>query len=416
MEYFDGLIAGWMDSLGMAQYAGIVQELLLGIVIIIISLLVNKLTRIILYAVVHKAVEKSSTPWDDILLEKGFFARISRIAPTSVVYLAAPLFPDIQGIVEHAALAALGFIALVSAGALIDSADAIYQGLAVSRERPIRGYLQAVKIFLYCLGGIAILAVLIGQSPWKLLSGIGAMTAILILVFKDTILGFVASIQVNANSMVNIGDWIEMPKYGADGDVIDIGINCVKVKNFDNTITTVPTYALVSDSFRNWRGMQESGGRRIKRAFHIDMESVRFCTDEMLERFRKFAYLSQYIEKKTEELRAFNEAHQFDLTTQVNGRRLTNLGTFRAYIKEYLKHHPDIHQDMTLLVRHLAPTENGLPVEIYVFSKDTRWANYEAIQADIFDHILAVVPEFGLRIYQRSASSGNTAQEGLKSV
>ena len=413
MEYFNELIEGWLASFGMGKYAGIVEEVVLGIGIILLCLIVNKLTRVILYAIIHKAVEKSSTPWDDILLEKGFFARIARIAPTSVVYLAAPLFPDIQTMIEHAALAALGFIALVSAGALLDSVDAIYQSNPVSRERPIRGYIQAVKIFLYCLGGIAILAVLIGQSPWKLLSGIGAMTAILILVFKDTILGFVASIQVNANRMVNIGDWIEMPKYGADGDVIDIGINCVKVKNFDNTITTVPTYALVSDSFRNWRGMQESGGRRIKRSFHIDMESVRFCTDEMLEKFRKFAYLSEYIEKKTEELRVFNESHKFDLTNQVNGRRLTNLGTFRAYLKEYLKHHPDIHQNMTMLVRHLAPTENGLPVEIYVFTKDTRWANYEAIQADIFDHILAVIPEFGLKIYQRTASSGYNQQEGM---
>ncbi len=413
MEYFESLIAGWLTPMGAEGYAGILLEILTAITVVIVCLIVNKLTQVILYAIVHKAVAKSSTPWDDILLEKGFFSRISKIAPVAVIYLAAPLIPDARVIVEHAALASLGLIAMLAAGALLDSADAIYQGYESSKNRPIRGYLQAVKIFLYSLGGIAIIATLIGQSPWKLLSGIGAMTAILILVFKDTILGFVASVQVNANNMVGIGDWIEMPKFGADGDVIDIGINCVKVRNFDNTITTVPTYALVSDSFRNWRGMQESGGRRIKRSVHIDMGSVRFCTDEMLERFRKFAYLSEYIEKKTEELRIFNESHQFDLTTRVNGRRLTNLGTFRAYMQEYLKHHPDVHQDMTLMVRHLAPTENGLPIEIYLFTKDTRWAVYESIQADIFDHILAVVPEFGLKIYQRSASSGPDLQEGL---
>ena len=412
MDRFEALIEGWLSGMGMEAYAGMVTEVLIGIAVVVICLIVNKVTKVILYSIVHKAVEKSNTPWDDVLLEKGFFSRIAKIAPIAVIYLAAPLFQNIETLIEHAALAALGLVGLLSAGALIDSVDAIYRGLDISKNRPIRGYLQAFKIFLFTLGGIAILSVLIGQSPWKLLSGIGAMTAILLLVFKDTILGFVASVQVSTNNMVNIGDWIEMPKYGADGDVIDIGINCVKVRNFDKTITTIPTYALVSDSFRNWRGMQESGGRRIKRSICIDMRSVAFCSDEMLERFRKYAYLSDYIEKKSEEVRKFNEEHQFDLSSRVNGRRLTNLGTFRAYIFEYLKHHPAIHPGMTMLVRHLAPNENGLPIEIYVFTNDTRWGNYEAIQADIFDHILAVIPEFDLRVFQ--SPSGHDIQEGLK--
>jgi len=286
------MIAEGLAAMGLETYSALVTELLLGLGVIILCLVVNKLTQIILYSIVHKAVEKSVTPWDDILMEKGFFTRISKLAPVAVIYLSAPLLPDVRIMIEHASLAALGLVALYSMGALLDAVDAIYRSYEVSRNRPIRGYLQAVKIFLFSLGGIAIISVLIGQSPWKLLSGIGAMTAILILVFKDTILGFVASIQVSTNNMVNIGDWIEMPKYGADGDVIEIGINCVKVQNFDKTITTIPTYALVSDSFRNWRGMQESGGRRIKRSICIDMRSVVFCTDEMIERFRKFAYLS----------------------------------------------------------------------------------------------------------------------------
>lgn len=412
MEYVESKVTEWLSSIGMEAYAGLLNEVFLGIALIITCLIVYKLSQVILISVIHKLVKKSSTPWDDVLLEKGFFSRISIIVPTGVVYVAAPLFPDIQSMLEHAALASMGLIALISVGALLDSIDVIYRSYEVSRDRPIRGYLQAVKVFLYSLGGIVIFATLIGQSPWKLLSGIGAMTAILILVFKDTIMGFVASIQVNTNNMVNIGDWIEMPKYGADGDIIDIGINCVKVQNFDNTITTIPTYTLVSDSFRNWRGMEESGGRRIKRSIYIDMRSVSFCTDEMLERFRKFSFLSEYIEKKTEEIRIFNETNKFDLSSRVNGRRLTNLGTFRAYIKEYLKHHNDIHREMTMLVRHRAPTENGLPIEIYVFTSDTRWSNYESIQADIFDHILAVIPEFDLRIFQRP--SGFDLQEGLK--
>ncbi len=411
MEYVESMVTEWFSSMGMEAYAGLLYEVMLGIALIITCLIVYKLSQVILYSVVHKVVEKSGNTWDDVFLKKGFFSRISIIVPAGVVYVAAPLLPDIQSMLEHASLASMGLIGLVSVGALLDSIDVIYRSYEVSRNRPIRGYLQAVKIFLYCLGGIVIFATLVGQSPWKLLSGVGAMTAILLLVFKDTIMGFVASIQVNTNNMVSIGDWIEMPKYGADGDVMDIGINCVKVRNFDNTITTIPTYTLVSDSFRNWRGMQESGGRRIKRSIHIDMRSVCFCTDEMLERFSKFAFLSEYIEKKIEEIRIFNENSEFDLSSRVNGRRLTNLGTFRAYIKEYRKHHAKIHKEMTLLVRHLAPSENGLPIEIYVFTSDTRWSNYESIQADIFDHILAVIPEFDLRVFQ--SPSGHDFQEGL---
>ena len=411
MEYVETLMEGWLSSMGLEEFSSLFAEILLGIAVVIICLIVNKITRIMLYSVIHRMVEKSSTPWDDVLLEKGFFSRISKIAPAAAIYLFAPLLPDIRSILEHAALASMGLIALFSFGALLDSADAIYRSYEVHKNRPIRGYLQAVKIFVYTLGGIAIIATLIGQSPWKLLSGIGAMTAILLLVFKDTIMGFVASIQVNTNNMVSIGDWIEMPKYGADGDVIDIGINCVKVRNFDNTITTIPTYTLVSDSFRNWRGMQESGGRRIKRSINIDMRSVCFCSEEMLAKFRRFAYLSEYIDKKTEEIRIFNETNKYDLSSRVNGRRLTNLGTFRAYVREYLEHHNSLHKDMTMLVRHLAPTENGLPIEIYVFTTDTRWAYYESIQADIFDHILAVIPEFDLRVFQ--SPSGHDFQEGL---
>ena len=257
-----------------------------------------------------------------------------------------------------------------------------------------------MKILLYFLATILIISIFLSKSPMYLISGIGALAAVLMLVFRDAILGFVAGIQLAANKMVAQGDWIEMPNYGADGDVLEVALTTVKVQNWDKTITTIPTYALISGSFKNWRGMQESGGRRIKRSVNIDMSSIRFCSEEMLERFERIQYISEYIESKKNELKQFNEAAEVDYASLANGRRMTNVGTFRAYVIAYLKGLPVISQDMTFLVRQLQPTENGLPMEIYVFSKDQVWANYEAIQADIFDHILAVVPEFDLRVYQ----------------
>jgi miniconductance mechanosensitive channel len=262
-----------------------------------------------------------------------------------------------------------------------------------------------VKLIIYLVGVIFVISLLIGRTPIYLFSGLGAMTAVLMLIFKDAILGFVAGIQLTANKMVTPGDWIQMPKYGADGDVIEVALTTVKVRNWDKTITTIPTYALISDSFKNWRGMRESGGRRIKRAINIDMNTIRLCTPEMLERFRRIQYISDYIDRKQKEVKEYNREHGVDDTSSVNGRRLTNIGTFRAYVIAYLKNHPMVRQDMTFLVRQLAPTEHGLPIEVYVFCKDIVWANYEAIQADIFDHFLAVVPEFDLRVYQSPAGS-----------
>jgi miniconductance mechanosensitive channel len=260
-------------------------------------------------------------------------------------------------------------------------------------------------LILFLTFTILVIAMVVGRSPVVFLSGLGAVTAILLLVFKDTILGFVAGIQIAANDMVRPDDWIEMPKYGADGSVIDVTLNTVKVRNWDKTVTTIPTYALISDSFKNWRGMTESGGRRIKRALHLDMTSIRFCDEEMLDRFKKIQFIREYLERKLEEISRHNRECAVDESVLVNGRRLTNVGTFRAYIEAYLRNHPMVHQEMTFLVRHLAPTEHGLPIEVYVFSKDQRWAVYESIQADIFDHLLAVVPEFDLRVFQSPTGS-----------
>jgi len=272
---------------------------------------------------------------------------------------------------------------------LLNTVEDIYQTFRASKEIPIKGFIQVLKLALYFVAAIFVISILLNKTPVYLLSGIGALAAVMLLVFKDSILGFVAGIQLAANRMVSVGDWIEMPKYGADGDVLEVALTTVKVQNWDKTITTIPTYALISESFKNWRGMSESGGRRIKR-----------CNGEMLERFGKIQYISEYIETKKHELEEFNQATKVDNASLVNGRRMTNIGTFRAYVKAYLQNHPMINKDMTFLIRQLPPTEYGLPIEIYVFSKDKVWANYEAIQADIFDHILAVVPEFDLHVYQ----------------
>ena len=265
---------------------------------------------------------------------------------------------------------------------------------------PIKSYAQIAKILGYIVGALMTVAVLTGKSPWVLLSGIGALMAVIILVFRDTILSLVASFTIASNRLVKVGDWIEAPTFGADGDVVDIALHTVKVQNWDKTITTIPTYKLVETSFKNWRGMQDSGGRRIKRAIHLDMNTVRFCDADMLARFEKFELIADYVNQRRHEVEADNSRQQTDLSELVNGRRLTNLGTFRPYVVAYLRSHPKIHADMTFLVRQLAPSPHGLPLEVYVFSADKSWVNYEAIQADIFDHIVAVLPQFGLRVHQ----------------
>lgn len=247
---------------------------------------------------------------------------------------------------------------------------------------------------------IFIIALLTGESPWELLAGLGALTAVLLLIFRDTILSFVASLQIASNDLVHVGDWIEMPKYGADGDVIDIALHTIKVQNWDKTITVIPTYKLIEESFKNWRGMTAAGGRRIKRAIHIDLNTIEFCTDEMLDRFEKIRLIADYIQNKRTEIS--NDPKNKE-NENINKRRLTNIGTFRIYIEKYIQSHPKIHKDLTCMVRQLAPTAQGLPLEIYMFTNDTAWVNYEAIQSDIFDHILAIISEFGLRVYQQPA-------------
>ena len=349
-------------------------------------------------------VRRTKTDWGDPLVERGVFTKLSHVAPALVIWAMAPLvFPDSEALITLAKRAADVYmlaIAILVVNALLDAVSDVYQKFEVSKRVPIRTYTQVIKIGVTVTALIFALSIVMDKEPWVFLSGIGALTAVLLLVFKDTILGFIASIQLVVHDMLRPGDWIEMPKYGADGDVMEITLNTVKIQNFDKTITTIPTYALISDSFKNWRGMSESGGRRIKRSIHIDVNSIQFSTPEMIEKFSKIEVLRDYIESKQQELSDHNQQKGIDESVLVNGRRMTNVGTFRAYLIEYLRRHPKIHKEMTFLVRQLQPTEKGLPIEIYVFSSDQRWVQYEDVQADIFDHIFASLPEFGLRPFQ----------------
>jgi miniconductance mechanosensitive channel len=272
------------------------------------------------------------------------------------------------------------------------------------QDKPLDSYLQVAVILLFFVAGVVIFSLISGQSPWAFLGAFGAMSAVLMLVFKDTILGFVASIQVSTNDMVRVGDWIEMPKYGADGDVIEINLNTVKIQNWDKTISTIPTYYLITDSFKNWRGMQETGGRRIKRAINIKISSIRFLTEKEIQELTKIQLLKSYIEERQAQIDEYNAKTQADRSMLVNGRNMTNVGLFRQYINQMVQNHPLIRTDMTLLVRQLQPTQYGLPLELYMFVGDVRWATYENVMSDIFDHLLAVIKYFDLEVFESPAS------------
>jgi len=399
------VIKDWLIKQGLGEAAAVLGVRMLAIVAMLgVACIAYIIAKRLLLRVVKSFVERSKTVWDNILLEKKVFTRLSYFAPALVIYCMAPfVLSGCSAAINTLQLAAKIYMVIVGLlvfDSFLNSVVDIYRTFEFSQKIPIRGFVQGAKIILLILACIIILGMITRKSPTIVLGGFGAMMAVFMLIFKDSILGFVAGIQLSANKMIHIGDWIEMPKYGADGDVIDVALTTVKVQNWDKTIATIPTYALISDSFKNWRGMSESGGRRIKRAIYIDMSSVKFCTEEMLEEFKKIKYISEYIERKSEEIKGHNLAAGVDESELVNGRHLTNIGTFRAYVVAYLRNHPKIHQEMTFLVRHLEPTPNGLPIQIYVFSNDQVWANYEAIQADIFDHILAVIPKFELRIFQ----------------
>ncbi|MFV0521375.1 MAG: mechanosensitive ion channel family protein [Mangrovibacterium sp.] len=365
-------------------------------------ILIHSATVKILRATVIKLLEKSKIKWDDFLISRGVFKALAHF-PTALVLSYSCNFSDISfvsSVLDKASQLYYIFLFTLATSRVANACNDMYQTTRYAQSRSIKGYIQLFQIFLFFITAILTISILSNKNITGILTGLSAMAAVLMLVFKDSILGFVASIQLSANNMLKPGDWIAMPSHGADGTVIDISLNTVKIQNWDKTITTIPTYALVSDSFSNWVGMEESGGRRIKRSINIDMTSVRFCDDEMLEKFKKFHLLKDYLTQREQEIANFNAKLNLDKSDVYNGRKQTNLGIFRHYLDAYLKQHPKIHDDMTFLVRHLQPTERGIPIEIYVFSNDQEWANYEAIQADIFDHTLAILPEFDLRVFQ----------------
>ncbi|HEY5666107.1 MAG TPA: mechanosensitive ion channel domain-containing protein [Gammaproteobacteria bacterium] len=374
-------------------------------ILLIIGLISDLVIRRGLIAVVHLLASRTESQWDDVFKRHKVVTRLTHAIPALVIHTGVLLVPDLPEtavtITQNVALAYVALTLTLAIVAALSAANEIYESYPVSRERPLKGIVQVLQIVVYVIGGVILISNLIGESPLILLGGFGAMTAVLLLVFKDTILGLVASVQLTANDMVRVGDWIEMPAYGADGDVIDVALHTVKVQNWDKTITTIPTYKLIAESFKNWRGMSESGGRRIKRAIHIDQSSIRFLTDAELEKLNAFALLHEHFEAKRLELEQAAETLGAAGKYAVNRRRLTNVGVFRAYVLNYLKTHPELHDDMTLLVRQLKPGPDGLPIEIYCFTQTTEWLKYEDVQSDIFDHILAILPEFGLRLFQK---------------
>lgn len=380
---------------------------LIGLVLLVlIAFLADIFAKRQLVRIAHRAFRRTQFTWDDTLIEHKIFARFARILPAIIFYYGLDLLQGLPGVVitvgENLAVSYGVLMLSLACSGLISAVNAIYEQYPVAKERPIKGLLQVLKIGVFILAGVLIIAALTERSPVLLLSGLGAMAAVFLLIFKDTILSLVASVQLTSLDMVRVGDWIEMPQCGADGDVVDVALHTVKVQNWDKTITTIPTHRLIVDSFKNWRGMGDSGGRRIKRDLRIDINSVRFLKTEETERFKHFALLTDYIDEKLAELAAYNEGLGRE-ADNVDLRRLTNIGTFRAYVLSYLKHHPKIHRDMTLIVRQLQPGPNGLPLEIYAFTNITEWAVYEDIQSDIFDHLLAVAGEFGLSMYQEPA-------------
>jgi miniconductance mechanosensitive channel len=352
--------------------------------LVLVAVLAYLFCRVIVGRLVAFVVHRTETRWDDALRERRLFRRLAHLGPALVLYAGSNLLPPADQLLQRAAIVYFMAIGALAAVSVLDAAVDVYQTYAVSKHRPIKGVVEVAKIVILLFVGVLALAEILDRSPWLLLSGLGAMTAVLLVIFKDTLLGFVAGVQLAVNDMVSIGDWIEMPQFGADGDVVDITLHTVKVQNFDKTITTIPSYALVSDSFKNWRGMAAAGGRRIKRAVLIDVSSVRFCTPELLGRFEKL---------------------REHATAPADGRPPTNLGAFRAYVEAFLRAEPRVHGGMTLLVRELEPGPNGLPLEVYCFSAATDWDAYEALSADVVDHVIAAAPGFGLRVFQAVAGS-----------
>ena len=388
-------------GLEMTQYlvVAIGSILLLGV-----CLIGNYVTKKFIVQGIQNFIEKSNNSWDDIFLEKEVFHSLSTLVPLIFIhYLSVPLLSNFSSLIPLVHIAVKVLLVFVVASVLIKALKALEEvstQIPYFKDKPIMSYVQLANLMIYVVAVILIIATLLDRDPLALLGALGALTAVLMLVFKDTILGLVASIQLSSHDMIRVGDWVSMPKYGTDGDVLEITLNTVKVQNWDKTISTIPTYAFISGSFKNWRGMTDSKGRRIKRSFNIDMTSIKFCTDEEIAAFKKVELLKDYIESIQGEIATHNDTNNNDKSSLLNGRNLTNIGLFREYGRQYLLGNESLRTDFTSMVRQLEPTENGLPIEVYCFSKNIDWVEYERIQADIFDHLLSSVSTFGLEIFQ----------------
>lgn len=403
-------IALWLDKwfiedFGLDPLLALYLKLLtLILILFILSFFSWYLTKILIVRFVHKIFLKTKVVWDDVLIEKKVFEKISYLVPAFIIVFIAPyIFGDFPKVIAYVIILSNIFIVIVIiriATTVLTVFDEIVSNTLILKDKPITSYIQVLKIVVYFIGGILVLSLILGKSPFYFLGAMGAMTAILLLIFKDTILGFVASIQMSVYDMVRVGDWISMPKYDADGDVMSINLNTVKVQNWDKTITTIPTYAFITDSFKNWRGMSDSGGRRIKRAIYLKVSSFQFCDEKMLSQFKKYKLIQDYIIAKENDVQKSNTKILDREIVSVNIRRLTNIGVFRIYAEKYITAHPDINKEMIIMVRQLESTSKGLPLEIYCFSSEKEWLQYETIISDIFDHLLTITSEFELEVFE----------------
>lgn len=410
-------LSDWLETWGLTGAFGQFLHLaiLLGM-LFLVGFVLDRVTRIVIRIFIHRIVKRTKNPYDDILLKKGVLSRIAHLIPAIVVYYMLPFIfngvyfidqaePDevLKSFIVASQKATGVYMIIMGGSVLLTSLSAlneIYIHFDVSGRVPINGYIQVVKFLVVLIVAIWILSTVFGFEIKGFITALGAFMAVLVIVFRDTLLGLMASIQLSVNKMVRIGDWVTIPSRNADGTILDITVNTVKVENWDKTITTMPTYSLVSESVQNWRGMEESNGRRIKRFVNIDMGTVHICSDPLLDRLENIELVSDYVKSKRAELAEQNRKIANADLSVANGSRLTNLGVFRKYLECYLGKHPDIQHDMTTMVRQLQPTDRGIPIEIYGFTSEKAWEIYENIQSDIFDHVLAVIPEFELRVFQ----------------
>lgn len=404
----------WIDDVlksgGIAtDWLPYLRFIIWSIALVLIASLSLLTTKRFVIKLLHRIFLRTSTRWDDMLIEHKIFENLAHIVPAIITKLLAPvvfadfdtLRPFIIKITDIYILIVLMMVII----AFMRGVEVLLSSSPAFKDKPVASYFQLTRLIIYIATAILALSIFMGQSPVVLLSAFGAMTAIIMLIFKDTILGLVASIQISTNDMVRVGDWVEMPKFNADGDVIAINLNTIKIKNWDQTVTSVPTYYFISDSFKNWRGMEESGGRRIMRSLYINLSSIKFVDTAMRERFERFHLIKDFVTDRQQDIELYNSMHSIDTEELINGRRMTNVGVFRQYIETFLKSHKSIRQDMTLMVRQMQPEVNGLPLQIYCFTSSTAWIDYEQIQADIFDHLLAAAKGFDLEVFQQP--SGN---------